>query len=83
MFANGVSHLVVNDELEGMMDIVHWLSYIPAKKGGPLPIIRDCIDPIDREIAFLPSKSPYDPRHMLAGYTDITSGEWISGFFDK
>jgi hypothetical protein len=48
---------------------------------GPLPILP-ISDPIDRPVEFMPSKSPYDTRHMLAGYTD-SSGQWISGFFDK
>ena len=46
-----------------------------------MPIL-DSIDPIDRAIDFMPSKSPYDPRHMLAGHVD-GSNQWISGFFDK
>lgn len=27
----------------------------------------DPLDPISREVTFVPSKTPYDPRHMLAG----------------
>ena len=34
MFANGVSHVIVNDEVEGVSNILQWISYIPAKKGG-------------------------------------------------
>ncbi len=43
--------------------------------------ITDNVDPVDRLIDFMPSKSPYDPRHMIAGYYEST--KWISGFFDK
>ena len=31
---------------------------------------------------FVPTKAPYDPRHMLSGVQDPT-GAWQSGFFDK
>jgi len=30
----------------------------------------------------VPSKTPYDPRHMLAGTTS-PSGTWLGGFFDE
>ena len=50
---------------------------------GPLPI-TDSKDPIDREIEFMPSKTPYDPRHMLAGRENPNDPEsWQGGFFDK
>lgn len=80
MYTNGVTHLVANDELESVTMIVNWLSYIPCKKGDPVPVLESS-DPIDRPIDFVPTKSPYDPRHMLAGVSD--NNEWKSGFFDK
>jgi len=80
MFSNGVSHLVAKDDLTGTTAILKWLSYIPAKKGGPLPIIKP-IDPVDREIEFVPTKAPYDPRWMIAGKHE--DGKWSSGFFDR
>lgn len=27
-------------------------------------------DPIDREVEFVPPKSPYDPRHFISGAPD-------------
>mmetsp|Transcript_9843 Transcript_9843/g.16193 ORF Transcript_9843/g.16193 Transcript_9843/m.16193 type:complete len:2349 (-) Transcript_9843:1208-8254(-) len=81
MFANGVSHLTVKDDLEGVSSILVWLSYIPQCKGAPLPVV-ETTDPITRPVAFLPTKQAYDPRHMLGGVTD-SNGEWTSGFFDK
>jgi acetyl-CoA carboxylase/biotin carboxylase 1 len=33
-------------------------------------------------VDFVPTKAPYDPRHMLSGVQDPT-GAWQSGFFDK
>lgn len=35
-------------------------------KYSPLPVMTP-VDPIDREIAYMPTKAPYDPRWMLAG----------------
>ena len=35
-------------------------------KGSPLPILETG-DPIDREVEFVPTKAPYDPRWMLNG----------------
>ncbi|KAI9168413.1 acetyl-coenzyme-A carboxylase [Blastocladiella emersonii ATCC 22665] len=39
-------------------------------------------DEADRGIGFAPTKSPYDPRHMLHGHHDET-GAWVGGFFDR
>ena len=30
MYANGVSHLVVNDELRGVHQLLNWLAFVPA-----------------------------------------------------
>lgn len=35
-------------------------------KHSPVPIMA-VTDPVDREIEFIPTKAPYDPRWMLAG----------------
>lgn len=44
----------------------------------------DVGDPVDREIEFVPTKAPYDPRHMLAGRPHPEDpSHWQSGFFDK
>jgi len=40
-------------------------------------------DPVDREIGFIPTKTPYDPRWMLGGRPNPGNpNEWESGFFD-
>lgn len=94
MFTNGVSHLIAHDDLEGICDIVNWLSFVPAKKNGSflnfygvmeldrLPVI-DPIDPVDRIIEFAPSKQPYDPRHMLAGKNSSQSSCNLPGTLDS
>uniref|UniRef100_A0A8B9NLL7 Acetyl-CoA carboxylase beta n=1 Tax=Accipiter nisus TaxID=211598 RepID=A0A8B9NLL7_9AVES len=66
MHNNGVSHVTVPDDFEGVYTILQWLSYIPKNNRSPVPITA-ISDPIEREIDFVPSKVPYDPRWMLAG----------------
>nr|BAA25799.1 acetyl-CoA carboxylase [Rattus norvegicus] len=82
MHTNGVSHVTVPDDFEGVCTILEWLSYIPKDNQSPVPIITPS-DPIDREIEFTPTKAPYDPRWLLAGRPHPTlKGTWQSGFFD-
>ncbi|XP_044541396.1 acetyl-CoA carboxylase 2 [Gracilinanus agilis] len=83
MHFNGISHITVPDDFEGVYTILEWLSYMPKDIYSAVPIITPT-DPIDREIEFLPSKAPYDPRWMLAGRPHPTvKGAWQSGFFDQ
>ncbi|KAK7068522.1 hypothetical protein SK128_027163 [Halocaridina rubra] len=83
MHNNGVSHDVAPNDLEGIHTILRWLSYVPKTKGAPLPVIQ-CVDPVDREVVFTPTRASYDPRHLLAGRESPTNpSEWESGFFDK
>nr|KAF6463658.1 acetyl-CoA carboxylase beta [Rousettus aegyptiacus] len=83
MYYNGISHVIVPDDFEGVYTILEWLSYMPKDNHSPVPIITPT-DPIDREIEFLPSRASYDPRWMLAGRPHpILKGSWQSGFFDQ
>jgi acetyl-CoA carboxylase/biotin carboxylase 1 len=82
MFKNGVSHLTASSDLEGATHILEWLSYVPAAKGGKLPI-RIPVDGWDREVGYVPPKGPYDPRWLIEGKSDETTNEWLCGFFDK
>ncbi|NXD12598.1 ACACB carboxylase, partial [Nothocercus nigrocapillus] len=83
MHNNGVSHVTVPDDFEGVYTILQWLSYMPKDNCSPVPITA-ISDPIEREIDFVPSKVPYDPRWMLAGRPHPTlKGTWQSGFFDQ
>ncbi|XP_072921977.1 acetyl-CoA carboxylase 2 [Hemitrygon akajei] len=82
MHNNGISHITVPDDFEGIYTILEWLSYMPKNNTSPVPIIspKDCPE---RQIDFVPSKAPYDPRWMLAGRPHPTvKGAWQSGFFD-
>lgn len=81
MYRNGVSHLLAQDDLKAMIQAVKWLSYVPARKGLPLPrFIKD--DTWDRSIDYMPPKGPYDPRWMLDGKAQ-DDGTYLSGFFDR
>ena len=83
MHNNGVSHDISNSDFEGVCILLKWLTYMPKKHGAPLPIMPP-VDPIDREIDFYPTKTPYDPRHMLEGRPDPEDESvWQSGFFDR
>uniref|UniRef100_A0A8C3ETJ2 Acetyl-CoA carboxylase beta n=1 Tax=Corvus moneduloides TaxID=1196302 RepID=A0A8C3ETJ2_CORMO len=83
MHNNGVSHVTVPDDFEGVYTILQWLSYIPKDNQSPVPVTA-VSDPVEREIDFVPSKVPYDPRWMLAGRPHPTLKEtWQSGFFDQ
>lgn len=83
MYTNGVSHISVPDDVSGVIEIVKWLSYIPEKRGAPLPILQPA-DPIDRPVEFLPEKSQaYDPRELIAGKVDQVTQKWVSGLFDR
>ncbi|KAI8443300.1 acetyl-CoA carboxylase [Phakopsora pachyrhizi] len=66
MYKNGVSHLIANNDLEGVSQIMDWMSYLPESRGSPLPITPS-IDTWDRPIDFMPLKGAYDPRWFLAG----------------
>ncbi|XP_065428923.1 acetyl-CoA carboxylase 1 isoform X3 [Chrysemys picta bellii] len=83
MHNNGVTHSTVSDDFEGIYTILQWLSYMPKSVSSPVPTLT-VKDPIDRVIEFVPTKTPYDPRWMLAGRPSPTQkSQWLSGFFDK
>ncbi|XP_064542878.1 acetyl-CoA carboxylase isoform X1 [Drosophila montana] len=83
MFNNGVTHKTEAIDLDGVYTILDWLSYIPAYIGCDLPIVLPS-DQIDRPVDFMPTKSPYDPRWMLAGRVNpVNANDWENGFFDR
>lgn len=69
MYSNGVSHEIVQNDFEGVLAVLRWLSFVPRIKGAPLPV-TDVVkgDGVDRDIAFLPPSTAYDPRQLIAGY---------------
>lgn len=67
MFNNGISHDVVKDDFDGCLLILRWLSYMPKTMLHLPPVLPVMYDPIDRTIGFIPTSTPYDPRHMIQG----------------
>ncbi|XVE60451.1 hypothetical protein DITRI_Ditri05aG0129600 [Diplodiscus trichospermus] len=80
MATNGVVHLTVSDDLEGVSAILNWLSCIPPHIGGPLPISNPS-DPPERPVEYFPENS-CDPRAAICGALD-SSGNWKGGIFDR
>lgn len=81
MYRNGVSHMTAEDDFEGVSKIVKWMSYVPDKKGSPIPVSPGT-DDWDRDVTFFPpNKAPYDVRHLIAGKKDEEG--FLSGLFDK
>lgn len=81
MYNNGVSHLTAQDDLAGVEKIMEWLSYVPAKRNLPVPILESD-DKWDRAIDFAPVPSqPYDVRWMIEGREGPDGFEY--GLFDK
>jgi acetyl-CoA carboxylase/biotin carboxylase 1 len=82
MYRNGVSHMTADDDFAGVSKIVKWMSFVPDKKGNPVPI-SPSIDNWDRDITFHPqAKQTYDVRWLIAGKEDETEG-FQSGLFDR
>ncbi|KAL2503794.1 Acetyl-CoA carboxylase 2 [Abeliophyllum distichum] len=80
MATNGVVHLTVSDDLEGISAILKWLSFVPSYAGGPLPILSP-LDSPERPVEYLPETS-CDPRAAICGAMD-GSGKWLGGMFDR
>ncbi|XP_044738438.1 acetyl-CoA carboxylase isoform X3 [Chrysoperla carnea] len=84
MYNNGVTHKTEQNDLNGILTILKWLSYMPKDKiTKQLPILNP-IDPIDRDIQYIPQKGPYDPRLLLTGRPHPNNpDEWESGILDR
>lgn len=84
MYNNGVSHLTASDDLAAVQKIFEWLSYIPAKRDMPVPIL-ELNDTWDRDVDFEPKpKQSYDVRWMIEGRPNPENPEdYEFGLFDK
>jgi len=81
MYKNGVSHMTAADDFEGVSKIVRWMSFVPDKKGNPVPI-SPSTDTWDRDITYCPpQKQTYDVRWIIGGKED--EGGFQSGLFDR
>ncbi len=97
MYNNGVTHDIVKDDFDGCLLILRWLSYMPETMLHLPPVLPESYDPISRPIDFIPTSTPYDPRHMIQGKqltslqptnSNIDLGAtstlaFQSGFFDR
>lgn len=80
MTFNGVTHLTTQTDLEAMHEYLRWLSYVPARAGDSVLILRPN-DPIERRVAYVPPTTPYDPRCLISGTTQ--HGITLAGLFDS
>lgn len=82
MFRNGVSHLLAANDYDGIAQILHWMTYVPDRRGNPVPIHMSPADSWDRDVVFTPQKAiTYDARALITG-TETPDG-YESGLFDK
>jgi acetyl-CoA carboxylase/biotin carboxylase 1 len=82
MYRNGVSHMTADDDFAGISKIVEWMSFVPEKRGGPIPVFPST-DDWNRDVTFRPpQKQPYDVRWMIGGKEE-EDGSFQSGLFDK
>lgn len=68
-----IAHIIIATDQDGIYTILEWLSFVPSTNKATIPCIEPS-DPISRRIDFMPTKTPYDPRCMLAS---------DGGFFDR
>jgi len=84
MYKNGISHLTAASDLDGALQIVNYLMFVPERRGRAIPILPTG-DPWDRSVDYKPPKGPYDPRQFLCGCNEDVDGvsTWKSGFLDQ
>ncbi|WRT69229.1 uncharacterized protein IL334_006213 [Kwoniella shivajii] len=84
MYKNGISHLVAASDLDGALQIINYLMFIPDRRGRAIPILPTG-DSWDRSVDWKPTKAAYDPRNFLAGcYEDVDGvNTWKSGILDN
>eukprot|EP00850_Spirogloea_muscicola_P009035 SM000050S16960 [mRNA] locus=s50:1564:20514:- [translate_table: standard] len=70
----------VADDYEGVLAILRWLSYVPARTGGPLPVLPST-DPNDRPVEYTPTTS-CKPLAAIEGELGA-DGVWAGGIFDR
>jgi len=84
MYNNGVTHKTERNDAEGVGRMLHWLTYIPAVRGGSLPLLNTG-DTWDRDVQFTPPpnrNSRIDPRLLMTGLDDQL-GLFDAGSFDE
>lgn len=64
MAVNGVSHHVVEDDLEGCATVLQWLSYVPSVIGGLPPMLLTS-DPVNRAVSYMPGPCALLPLQCI------------------
>lgn len=84
MYPNGITHSTVKDDVAGVGEILQWLSYVPRRRGDPLPVVESR-DAVHRVVAVRPPMDgqPYDPRTQLIAGKSAEQKRFMSGLFDK
>ncbi len=93
MAANGVSHLVVRTDLEGVQMAIKWIDFLP-RFNCKVPLMESCAslatpslgdrvratDDVERDVSYHPPREEaYDPRLLVNG---CKSGDGKSGHLD-
>ena len=73
MYANGTSHILVDNDLEGVKAMIRWLSFAQDRVNTPL-------DSSLRKVQIQPDMV-IDPRELLTGAT--IQNTWCDGLFDR
>lgn len=84
---NGVSHFVVEDDLQGVTCILQWLSFMPPCIGAQ-PLALPLNDPPMRPVTYIAEAGEkLDPRAAIAGTfpvpTPPRADGWVGGLFDR
>lgn len=68
MYKNGVSHLVAQNDYEGVSQFMDWLSFVPIRRDALPPILVNKADEWDRDVEFVPVQGEnYDVRCLISG----------------
>ena len=93
MVPNGVTHWEAKDDLCAIHTVLRWLDYVPAVCGGgdgampssvvPRRLAFPVVDPVDRDVTYVPRRDEsYDPRALVEG-TATTSGLFDKGSWQE
>ncbi|KAI9173099.1 acetyl-coenzyme-A carboxylase [Blastocladiella emersonii ATCC 22665] len=80
VIGNGISHLTSIDPLHGVAQIIQWLSYVPAHRGAPLPILQA---PISNPAAIAAAHPASAFSTTASSVADGAAGDAASYQFDE
>jgi biotin carboxylase/acetyl-CoA carboxylase carboxyltransferase component/biotin carboxyl carrier protein len=73
MYTNGVTHMTVYNDLEGMTEVLRWLSFVPRSRGESLPIMETSDRASRPVLVEIPTDEAYDPRVLLDGHSSTVT----------